>query len=112
MLDILEKFGVDLATVESLPQPGVNYPKQVIGRVAHVDADFMAYQVSAESKAELDPNDPTPRRSYEEMKHNAYEAVEHIRRLAGAGTAVLHTTYNSNKGGRDTAAILKPYQAN
>lgn len=112
MSDILAKFGVDAATVASLPQQGVKYPKQVLDRVAHIDADFMAYQVSAESKAELDPDDPTPRKTYEDMQHNAYEAVDHIRRLAGAGTAVLHTTHNSNKGGRDAAAILKPYQAN
>lgn len=110
--DVLAKFGVDAATVASLPTNAVKYPKPVEGRVAHIDADFMAYQVSAESKAELDPDDPTPRKTLEDMKHNAFEAVDHIRRMAGANTAVLHTTHNSDKGGRDSHAILKAYQAN
>jgi len=112
MSDVLAQFGVDAARVASLDPQSVQYPKQVAGRVAHIDADFMAYQVSAESKAELDPDDPTPRRTYEDMLHNAYEAVDHIRRMAAAETAVLHTTHKSNKGGRNSQAILKPYQAN
>ena len=103
---------MDAATVASLPTNVVKYPQPVEGRVAHIDADFIAYQVSAESKAELDPEDPTPRKSLEDMKHNAFEAVDHIRRMACANTAVLHTTHNSDKGGRDSHAILKAYQAN
>lgn len=110
--DVLAKFGVSVAEVAALPTEGYKYPKPVPGRVAHIDADFMAYQVSAESNAELDPNDPIPRKSLEDMYHNAYEAVEHIRRLAAAETAVLHTTHNSDKGGRDDQAVLKAYQAN
>lgn len=108
----LSKFGVDAATAASLTHQQTSYPKEVAGRVAHIDADFMAYQVSAESKAELDPDDPTPRKTLDAMRHNAYEAVDHIRRMAAAETAVLHTTHNSDKGGRDSHAILKPYQAN
>lgn len=112
MSDIMAKFGVDAATVASLQPQEVQYPNPVAGRVAHIDADFMAYQVSAESKAELDPDDPTPRKTLEDMRRNAYQAVDHIRRMAAAEKAVLHTTHNSNKGGRDEQAILKPYQAN
>jgi len=112
MGDLLSRFGVDAATVASLPGQMDQYPKPVAGRVAHIDADFMAYQVSAESKAELDHDDPTPRKTYEDMLHNTKQAVDHIRRLAGAERAVLHTTHQSNKGGRDRTAILKPYQAN
>ena len=33
---------------------GDEYPLPVAGRVAHIDADFMCYQVSAETKDELD----------------------------------------------------------
>lgn len=88
------------------------YPREVPGRVAHIDADFMAYQVSAESKAELDPLDPTPRKTLEDMKHNAYAAVTHIRRMAAAERAVLHVTRAETKGGRTGIAKLKPYQAN
>lgn len=108
----LADFGVDAATVASLQPQADQYPKTVAGRVAHIDADFMAYQVSAESNAELDPADPTPRKTLEDMLHNAKQAVDHIRRLAAAERAVLHTTHQSNKGGRDHTAILKPYQAN
>lgn len=100
------------AAAKVAPPTGEQYPKEVAGRVAHIDADFMAYQVSAESEAELDPYNPTPRKSYEDMKHNALAAVDHIRRMAGAERAVLHTTHKSNKGGRDQQAVLKPYQAN
>lgn len=88
------------------------YPREVPGRIAHIDADFMAYQVSAESKAELDPDDPTPRKTLEDMKHNAYAAVTHIRRMAAAERAVLHVTTAVTKGGRTEQAMLKPYQAN
>ncbi|WFG40925.1 RNaseH [Paracoccus phage ParMal1] len=112
MSDALAKFGVDAATVASLQPQEPQYPKEVSGRVAHIDADFMAYQVSAESKAELDPDDPTPRKTLDDMRHNAFQAVDHIRRMAAAERAVLHTTHQSNKGGRDDQAILKPYQAN
>lgn len=108
----LADFGVDAATVASLQPQADQYPKTVAGRVAHIDADFMAYQVSAESNAELDPDDPTPRKTLEDMKHNAKQAVDHIRRMAAAERAVLHTTHKSNKGGRERTAILKPYQAN
>ena len=88
------------------------YPREVPGRVAHIDADFMAYQVSAETKAELDLLDPTPRKTVEDMKHNAYAAVTHIRRMAAAERAVLHVTRAETKGGRTGIAKLKPYQAN
>jgi hypothetical protein len=108
----LSKFGVDAAQAASISHDTTKYPKQVPNRVAHIDADFMAYQVSAESKAELDQDDPTPRKSLEDMRHNAKEAVDFIRRMAGAERAVLHTTQNSDKGGRDDHAILKEYQAN
>ena len=108
----LADFGVDAATVASLQPQADQYPPTVPNRVSHIDADFMAYQVSAESKAELDPDDPTPRKTLEDMRHNAKQAVDHIRRLAAAERAVLHTTHKSNKGGRDRTAILKPYQAN
>ncbi|ANS06222.1 exonuclease [Phage MedPE-SWcel-C56] len=92
---------------------GYNYPKPVPGRVVHIDADFMAYQVSAESKAELDPEDPTPRKSLEDMQHNARRAVEHIMQLGGGTSFHVHTTPSgSTKGGRGDQAVLKEYQAN
>lgn len=108
----LSKFGISAAQAAGLTHNMTKYPETVSNRVAHIDADFMAYQVSAESKAELDPDDPTPRKTLEEMRHNAKEAVDHIRKLAGAERAVLHTTANSDKGGRERIAIQQPYQEN
>lgn len=112
MSSLLESLGVDAATAASLDNQAYEFPKIVEGRVAHIDADFCSYQVSAESKAELDPEDDTPRKTLDDMKHNAVEAIEFIRKMAGAEKAVLHTTHTSSKGGRAEAAILKPYQAN
>ena len=109
----LSKFGVSDEQVAGLKAPtSYNYPPQVKGRVAHIDSDFVSYQVSAESKAELDPDDPTPRKTLDDMFHNAYEAVDHIRMLAGAERAVLHTTMDPTKGGRDRIAIQREYQSN
>lgn len=71
----------------------------------------MAYQVSAESKDEL--SGAKPRRSLEDMFHNARVAAEHIQRLAGASSYVCHTTpIGSTKGGRDDQAVQQEYQAN
>lgn len=90
-----------------------NYPPVVPGRVVHIDADFLAYQVSAESKEELDPDNPRPRKSFEDMQHNARVAVEHIMRLSGGERYHLHTTPSgSTKGGRGNQVVLKEYQAN
>lgn len=112
MPDVLARFGVDAATVASLPQQQAQHPATVTGRVAHIDADFVAYQVSAESREELDPDNPAPRRSLDGMLQDAFRAVDYIRRMAAAERAVLHTTRNSNKGGRADQAVLRPYQGN
>ena len=111
-MSVLDKFGVSAG--ELADHSGtVNYPKQVEGRVAHIDADFIAYQVSSESKAELDPEDPTPRKSFEDMCNNVESAVRHITALAGATSWVMHVTPSgTDKGGRSEQAVLKEYQAN
>lgn len=111
-MSVLDKFGVSAGDLAD-HSARVNYPKPVAGRVVHIDADFMAYQVSAESKKELDPNDRTPRKSLADMQHNAEVAVEHIMRLAGGTDFHVHTTPSgSNKGGRHAQAVTKEYQAN
>lgn len=111
MSDILAQFGVSAGQLAEAAQ-APSYPKPVPGRVVHIDADFLAYQVSAERKEELDPEDPTPRRSLEDMKHNAKRATKHIVKLAGATDYVLHTTPSGcNKGGRDEQAVQQEYQA-
>lgn len=92
---------------------GYNYPAPIPGRVAHIDADFISYQVSAESKEELDPGDRTPRKSLEDMQHNAKVAIEHIMRLCACTDYHIHTTPSgSTKGGRPDQVVGKEYQAN
>lgn len=91
----------------------VSYNKKVEGRVVHIDADFLAYQVSAESKEELDPDNPRPRKTFEEMCRNATIAADHLMRMAGGTEFVCHLTPNgSTKGGRSEQAMQKEYQAN
>lgn len=88
------------------------YPSAIPGRIAHIDADFTAHQVAAETKAELDPIDPTPRKSVYDMKCNAYSGITHIRKMARAEKAVVHVTRSETKGNRTEIAKLKPYQGN
>ena len=111
-MSVLEQFGVSAGELADHSQ-APKYPKPVQGRVVHIDADFMAYQVSAESKEELDPTNDVPRKSLEDMQHNARAAAEHLMRLAGATSYVCHVTPSgSTKGGRDAQAIQQEYQAN
>lgn len=85
----------------------INIPPPVAGRVLHVDADFLAYQTTAERA------DGTDIKTWDDMKHNATVAVHTLRDLAGATEVHLHLTpSSSNKGGRFELAILKPYQGN
>lgn len=106
----LPSFGVDFAALED-QCTDVTYPKPVPGRIAHIDADFIAYQVSAETRDEMDGI--TPRKSLEDMQHNAREAVEHLMRCVGATSYKAHVTPSgSNKGGRNEQAVQQEYQSN
>lgn len=88
-----------------------NYPEPVQGRVAQIDADFMCYQVAAETKDEL--SGLKPRRTLEDMKYNARQGLTHLMKMAGATSYVAHLTPSgSNKGNRDNIALTKGYQAN
>ena len=87
------------------------YMSLVQGRVAQIDADFIAYQASAETKDELDGL--VPRRSLDMMKYNVKASLEDTARMVGATSYVAHLTpAGSDKGGRTEQAMLKPYQAN
>lgn len=82
--------------------PILNKPEMVPGRVVHIDADFLAYQVSAFDDVDV-----------EQMQKNCKSSIEKIRSYAGAETVVLHLTpKGSDKGGRWEAAMLKEYQGN
>ena len=101
--------GIELGDLDGLAHDAetVEYPPQVAGRTVHIDADFLAYQVTAESA------DGTSDKTYEDMQHNAEVAVETLRGLAAAQHVHLHLTPStSNKGGRYDLALLKEYQGN
>ncbi len=84
-----------------------SYPPQVAGRRVQIDADFLAYQVTAES-AEL-----VGEKSFSDMQHNCTVAIDHLTALAGAEFYTLFLTpSDSNKGRRFGSATLKEYQAN
>lgn len=94
--------GIDLAGLEH-QAPVPSYPEPVEGRVVHIDADFLAYEVSYEREPGT--------KSLDDMQHNATESIRHIRKSAGATQVHLHLTPGtSNKGGRSDIALLKEYQ--
>lgn len=85
----------------------INIPDPVAGRVVHIDADFLAYQCSAERA------DGKDQKTFDDMKHNAGIAVNTLKLLAGATGLILHLTpKDSDKGGRYDLAIQKEYQGN
>lgn len=98
--------GIDLAGLAEEAQR-VDLPAPVTGRVVHIDADFLAYQVSAEKA------DGSDNKTFDDMKHNAGVAIQSIKSMAGATAVHLHLTPStSNKGGRFEQAMLKEYQGN
>ena len=100
----------DLSGLES-QLPDDNFPQPVQGRVAHIDADFMCYMVSAETKDELEGL--KPRKTLDDMKYNAQRGLEYQMKMAGATSYVAHITPSaSNKGNRDLLALTKGYQDN
>lgn len=79
------------------------YPDVVPDRVAHIDADFLAYMASYEKEGEIN--------TLEDIIYRTDVMIEDKRRQAGAERAVLHLTPNtSDKGGRYEVAIQKKYQ--
>jgi hypothetical protein len=110
MSDVLASFGVGGDQLPSQTVEEVVYPKPTPGRVAHIDADFLAYQVSAETRDELDGL--VPRKSLEDMQNNARRAAEHFMRLVGATEYRCHVTPSgSTKGGRPEQAVQQEYQS-
>jgi hypothetical protein len=97
--------GVDLDGLLAEVAPEWKYPDVVPGRTAHIDADFLAYQVSYEKE---DDN-----KTLDDMQHNAEVVVDHLKRMAGAENVHMHLTPSpSDKGGRYDQALQKPYQGN
>lgn len=80
----------------------LEYPEMVPGRVAHIDADFLAYMVTAHDDI-----------TFDQMRNNAQVAIETLRLLSGAELVQLHLTPSgSHKGFRYEIAIQKEYQGN
>jgi len=98
----MEINGIDLSNLPSEVRPTIVVPKVTPGRVLHIDADFLAYQVSYDDEKGLP-----------DMKHNCDVAIEKLRLMSGAEHAQLHLTpKQSDKGGRYEIALLKEYQGN
>jgi len=99
--DILNNlFGLDSDDLTGHALDVPDYPDTVPGRVLHIDGDFLAYQVSADDTKSVDT-----------MMHNHDVAVETLRLLAGAESAVCHlTASHGDKGGRYDIAIQREYQ--
>lgn len=95
-------FGVDIDQINGHALEEPDYPETTPGRVLHIDGDFLAYQVAADDT-----------KSLATMMHNHDVAVETLRLLAGAESAVSHlTASHGNKGNRFELAIQKEYQSN
>ena len=96
------KFGIDTSKLKHEEPNKFQILPTVKGRVVHIDADFLAYQVSYDDEKTL-----------AEMKSNCDTAVEKMRLMSGAEQVRLHLTpKGSDKGGRYDFALLKEYQAN
>ena len=107
MTDTLSKFGVQADTLA--PQAKQHRPR-VNNRVAHIDADFMSYQIAADTRDEMDGI--RPMRSLEYKINQIEDLSEEIMERAGASRYVLHCTPGaSNKGNRRNQAVQKEYQA-
>lgn len=98
----MKDFGVDLSKLSHPKEEKFPIRETVPGRVVHIDADFLAYQVSYDDE-----------KSISEMRGNCDTVVEKMRLMAGAESVQLHLTpKDSDKGDRYNLALLKEYQAN
>ncbi len=96
----MENWGIDLSTLDDIDHSLET--ATVPGRVAHIDGDFLAYQVTGNEKI-----------PFEDMKYNHDRALQKIKKRSGAERCVLHLTpSSSNKGLRREIALLKEYQGN
>lgn len=96
------KFGIDTSKLKHTEPHTFSIAPTVQGRTVHIDADFLAYQVSYDDE-----------KTVAEMKSNCDAAVEKMRLMSGSEFVQLHLTpKGSDKGGRYDLALLKEYQAN
>ena len=106
---ILDNFGISTDDLES--QLGSPTVPVTPGRVAHIDADFMAYIVAADTRAEI--NGEKPMRNITHKFGQIKSFANTIARYAGAEKYVLHLTpTGSTKGGRAQQVVQQEYQGN
>lgn len=109
MTDALSGFGVDLESLAS--QLGKQALPVKAGRVAHIDADFMAYIIACDTVAEMEGEKPM--RDLAHKYGQVREFASYLTRMAGAEKYVLHITpAGSTKGGRREQAVQAEYQGN
>jgi len=109
--DILARFGVNPDDLPVDVKPETVYLDVVKGRVAHIDADFMAYQAAADRRDELDGT--KPRKTVSEKCERASRGLTHLMKCCGAESYIAHITPSgSDKGGRSVLAVTLPYQGN
>lgn len=106
-MSALDNFGVQGADLAPQAKPR---PPRVNNRVAHIDADFLSYQIAADTRDELDGIRPL--RTLDYKLGQIEDIAQEIMERAGASSYVLHVTPGgSNKGGRAEQAVQKEYQA-
>lgn len=104
-MNILDQFAVNSEALKD--QTGA--VKIVPNRVAHIDADFMAYIIAADTKKEVADG---RLRSLEYKRTQIPEFASTVAAMAGAASYVLHITpTGSTKGGRYGQAVQREYQA-
>ena len=108
MSDVLAQFGV---AGDNLVTQGRKIRQRDNKKVAHIDGDFIAYQIAADTRDEKDGI--RPMRSLEYKLAQIEDVATEIMERAGCGRYVLHVTPSgSTKGNRPQQAIQKEYQAN
>ena len=104
-MNILDQFGVNPDALKDQ----VSSVKVVPNRLAHIDADFLAYIVAADTVKEVEDGNL---RSITHKCGQLAEFADTVARAAGASSYVLHITPDgSNKGGRANQAVQAEYQA-
>lgn len=108
MTDVLAQFGV---AATAAPTHGKPIRRKRHKAVAHIDGDFIAYQIASDTRDEL--AGIRPLRSIEYKVGQIEDIATEIMERAGCSRYVLHVTPSgSNKGGRAQQAVQKEYQAN
>lgn len=108
MNDVLAQFGV---AADAVAPAFKTVRQKVASRTLHIDGDFIAYQIAADTRDELDGI--RPRRDLQYKLGQIDDIGTELMEKAGAGRYVFHVTPGgSTKGGRPDQVVQKEYQAN